>query len=108
MDFFLGREHKPSPSGEGETPPYTHHIGAFGASILELGTHSASSPHLLILEPPLFGSHTSFLGNDPCLQQLLQENQVSGQQLLTALASFMCDVYSPEGIQIHSILELCW
>jgi len=23
-------------------------------------------PHLLILEPSLFGSHTSFLGNDPC------------------------------------------
>ena len=28
------------------------------------------------------------------------------QQQLTALASFVCDDYSPEGIQIHDILEL--
>jgi len=42
--------------------------GAFDTCILaptalELG---ALRPHLLILEPPLFVSHTSFLGNDPC------------------------------------------
>jgi len=45
-----------------------HLLGSFGALIfvttaLEL---CASSPHLLILELPLFGLHTSFLGNDPC------------------------------------------
>jgi len=50
--------------------PLLHPLGASGASIvaptaLELG---AVVPHLLILKPPLFGSHTSFLGNDPCEQ----------------------------------------
>jgi len=37
----------------------------------------------------------------------LEKNYVREHQL-TALASFVCDAYSPEGIQTHSILELRW
>jgi len=50
IEFFSGE-----PIGKGLLTP--HVLGTFGARI-------RSSPHLLILEPPQFGSHTSFLGND--------------------------------------------
>jgi len=38
---------------------------------LESGDLRRLVPQLLILEPPLFGSHTSVLGNDPCFAFLI-------------------------------------
>jgi len=51
IDFFLGKGHSPLPrslpSGEGTSLPTLH-------------SPRRLVPHLLILEPPLFGSHISF------------------------------------------------
>ena len=70
-NFFLWRGNspfpRPLPSKAGSPLPIPH---PFGSILAHTALESGVSPQLLIREPPLFGSHTSFLGNDPCLMYL--------------------------------------
>ena len=45
----------------------------FAPTVLKFSAYGNSSTQLLILEPPLSGSHTSFLGNDPCSLSILRQ-----------------------------------